>query len=188
MGEIRSLIFEEAGRQNTAATLQIAHERAEALGLRQVVVATTTGHTAVEAAKVFGPDRVVGVTLSHYYWSVYAAPDPALLTEAERLGAKIITCTHALMGGIDSAVQEKLGGYPPGDFAAHVYYTFSQGTKVAVEVVLSAADAGLLDMSQEVVGIAGTGEGADTALVIKPAYTRTFFDLRVQEVLAKPRA
>ena len=66
-------------------------------------------------------------------------------------------------------------------------YRFSQGMKVAVECVLMTADAGLLDMDQEVIAIAGTGEGADTAIVCKPAYSRTFHELEIREVLAKPR-
>jgi len=59
--------------------------------------------------------------------------------------------------------------------------------KVAVECLLMAADAGLLDMSQEVISIAGTSSGADTAIVCKPAYPRTFLQLEIREVLAKPR-
>jgi len=56
-----------------------------------------------------------------------------------------------------------------------------------VECVLMAADAGLLDMSQEVIAIAGTDNGADTAIVCRPAYPRTFHELEIREVLAKPR-
>ena len=59
--------------------------------------------------------------------------------------------------------------------------------KVAVEVALMAADAGLLDMSQEVISVAGTGEGADTAIVLKPAYARRFHEMHIKEILAKPR-
>lgn len=47
--------------------------------------------------------------------------------------------------------------------------------------------AGLLDMSQEVISIAGTSSGADTAIVCKPAYPRTFHQLEIREILAKPR-
>jgi hypothetical protein len=42
-------------------------------------------------------------------------------------------------------------------------------------------------MDAEVVSIAGTDSGADTAIICKPAYPRTFLDLEVREVLAKPR-
>jgi uncharacterized protein len=66
-------------------------------------------------------------------------------------------------------------------------YTFCQGMKVAVEVALMAADAGLLDMAHEVIAIAGTGSGADTAIVLRPVYTRKFKDLQIREILAKPR-
>ena len=59
--------------------------------------------------------------------------------------------------------------------------------KVAVEVTVMAADAGLLDMTREVIAIAGTDEGADTALVLVPAYARKFKELEIREILAKPR-
>lgn len=62
-----------------------------------------------------------------------------------------------------------------------------EGTKVCVEITLMAADAGLIPADEDVVAIAGTGNGADTALRIKPANTARFFDLKIKEVIAKPR-
>lgn len=59
--------------------------------------------------------------------------------------------------------------------------------KVAVEITLMAADAGLIRTDQEAIAIAGTGKGADTALVLKPANAQTFFDLEIREILCKPR-
>jgi len=61
-----------------------------------------------------------------------------------------------------------------------------EGTKVCVEIVLMAADAGLIPVDKDVIAIAGTGRGADTALRIKPANAARFFDLKIREVLAKP--
>jgi hypothetical protein len=58
---------------------------------------------------------------------------------------------------------------------------------VAVECLLMAADAGLLDMTQDVIAIAGTSSGADTAIVCRPAYPRKFHELEIREILAKPR-
>ena len=86
-----------------------------------------------------------------------------------------------------TALKDKLGLTTALDVIGHTYYTFGQGMKVAVEVAVMAADAGLLDMKKEVLSIAGTGEGADTAVVVKPAYSTEFFDLRVREVIAMPR-
>jgi len=42
-------------------------------------------------------------------------------------------------------------------------------------------------MNKEALSIAGTGEGADTALIVKPAYARKFPDLRIKEIITKPR-
>jgi hypothetical protein len=35
--------------------------------------------------------------------------------------------------------------------------------------------------------VGGSDRGADTALLLKPAHAQDFFDLRIMEVLAKPR-
>ncbi|MEA3403551.1 MAG: pyruvate kinase alpha/beta domain-containing protein [Armatimonadota bacterium] len=178
-------IFAEPGPKNTQATLELAVERAGALGIDQLVVASSTGRTALEAAKLFSGE-VIGVTLGAGHWQRYCPPDPELCQEAERQGARMLTCPHALLGGVDAAVSAA-GGLAAAEIIARTYYTISQGAKVAVECTLMAADAGMLNMDRETIGIGGTNGGADTALVISPAFTNTFFDLRIREVLAKPR-
>jgi hypothetical protein len=64
---------------------------------------------------------------------------------------------------------------------------FGQGTKVAIETAAMAADAGMISCSRDVISIAGTGKGADTALVLKPENSLRIFDMFVREVIAKPR-
>ncbi|MGD9498073.1 MAG: pyruvate kinase alpha/beta domain-containing protein [Armatimonadota bacterium] len=178
-------VFAEPGPANTAATVAIAVERAAALGIDQMVVATSSGRTALEAARLFD-GTIIAVTLAAGHWEKYCPPDPQLIAQAEERGVRVPTCPHALLGAIDAAVHS-IGGVTAAEIVARTYYTISQGAKVAVECVLMAADAGLLNMEREVIGIAGTGGGADTALVISPAFTNTLFDLRIREVLAKPR-
>jgi uncharacterized protein len=185
--ETRALYFESPGPENTPATLVAAAERARELGIGQVVVATTTGKSALDAAETSAQWKVIGVTLQRGLWEKYDGPDPEIVRKAEARGVVFLTCPHTLMGAVDSALQEKFGGLPPQQLISHVYYTFSQGTKVAVECMLMAADAGLLDMTQEVISIAGTEYGADTALVLKPVYSHQFFSLAIREVIAKPR-
>jgi len=48
-------------------------------------------------------------------------------------------------------------------------------------------DAGLVKPASEVIAIGGTGRGADTATVVRATNTHTFFDLRVLEIICKPR-
>jgi hypothetical protein len=185
--ETRALYFDSAGPENTEPTLRAAAARAAELGVRQVVVATSTGKTALLAAQASDQWRVIAVTLQRGLWEKYVGLDPEIAREAQARGVVFLTCPHTLMGSVDSAIQEKFGGLPPQQLISYVYYTFSHGTKVAVECLLMAADAGLLDMSEEAISVAGTEYGADTALVVKPAYSHEFFSLAIRELLAKPR-
>jgi len=50
-----------------------------------------------------------------------------------------------------------------------------------------AADGNLIPVDRDVVAVAGTDGGADTALILQPAYSSTLFDLRVKEIICKPR-
>ena len=103
---------------------------------------------------------------------------------AEELGITVLTCLHALGDDVNDA----FGGTEPNRVVRETLYRFCQGMKVAVEISLMAADAGLIDMSKELIAVAGTDEGADTAIVIKPAYAKDFKSLDIREILAKPRS
>ena len=180
------LYFETPGKANTDRTLQAARRRAQALGIRQVVVASTHGYTARRAHDIFQDldVEIIAVSICAGFDDVGWTMSPEERREVEALGVKVLTTLHAL--GDD--VSEAMGGPAPNRVVRETLYRFCQGMKVAVEVAVMAADAGLLDMSSEVIAIAGTGEGADTALVLKPAYARAFKDLEIREILAKPRA
>lgn len=187
--EHKTLVFESAGAHNTEATLQMAAQRANALGIRQAVVASSHGGTALQAQSIFGSlgIEVVAVTISHGWESEGWVMTPAERAALVNAGVKVHTGLHALGDGVGSAFTDKHGGRVPEEIVRETLYRFCQGMKVAVECVLMAADAGLLDMSREVVAIAGTGSGADTAIIVKPAYPRKFHELEIREVLAKPR-
>jgi hypothetical protein len=187
--ELKTLVFEKPGPHNTQATLQIAKERALVLGIKQVVVASSHGDTARQAHTLFAPEgiQVIAVSICHSWESQGWTMSAETKAELAGLGVVVHTGIHALGDTVGSAFTEKYGGRAPEEMVRDTLYRFSQGMKVAVECLLMAADAGLLDMSQEVIAIAGTDSGADTAIVCKPAYPRTFHTLEVREVLAKPR-
>jgi len=181
------LLFERPGPQNTGRTLEWAARRAKELGVERVVVATRSGRTVFEALKYFKPSSVVAVT----HCTGYAGANEQELGEEERrrlekLGVRILTCQHAL-GGVGRGVRNKLGTYELEEIMAHTLRTFGQGVKVAVEVSLMAADAGLVRTGELCVAVGGTEWGADTALLLRPANSHRFFDLKVVEILAKPQ-
>ena len=180
--------FLKPGSQNTNATLEVARERAKELGIKDVVVASTYGDTAFKAAEAFkGMDvNLVVVTISMGFRDEGWVMSPEVREKLENMGVKVLTCTHALGDDVDDAFAEVYGGTSYKRVVADTLRRFCQGMKVAVEVALMAADAGLIDVDRDVIAIAGTDRGADTAVVLRPSYTRKFLRLKIKEIIAKP--
>jgi hypothetical protein len=184
----RSIVyFDSMGAENTGDTLNLAKIRAKQLGIQKIIIATTKGDTAVRAAREFKDYKVIVVT----HASGFLAPGTQELTpenrqKIEKMGAQIFTGAHAF-GGVSHAVRRTFTTHVLGDFMANTLRMFGQGMKVAIEVTLMAADAGLVSPEEEVISIAGTGRGADTAIVVKPAHAHDAFALRVREIICKPR-
>jgi hypothetical protein len=183
----KTVYFENAGSQNTMETLKLAKERAEELGITSIVVATTAGETGVKASEVFKGYNLVVVT----HVTGFRKPDAQELLPKnrgviERNGAKILTATHAF-GTLGRAIFKTFGAIQVDEIVANVLRTFGQGMKVACEISCMAADAGLIQTDEPVIVIGGTRGGADTAVVLKPSNTHAFFDLRVNEIICKPR-
>ena len=178
--------FENPGVENTEDVLSIARERAKELGIRTILVASTTGRTALKAVEVFKGLQVVAV--SHV--SGMISPDTHEFTEANRklIESKdglILTTTHAF-SGVSRAVRKKFGTHVIGDLIANTLRVLGEGMKVVCEISLMAADSGLVRTDEDVIAIGGTDSGADTAVVLKPVNAHNFFELRVREILCKP--
>ena len=185
--QVNAVYFERPGKENTERTLELAKRRAEELGIKTVLVASTRGETGVKASEVFMGYNVVVVTHS----TGFKEPNHQELTDDDRAaieaaGGRVLTCQHAF-GGVGRAVRKKLHTYELEELIAYTLRIFGEGMKVVVEIALMAADAGLARTDEPCIAIGGTGKGADTAVVLKPANAQTFFDLRVLEVLCKPR-
>lgn len=184
---VATVYFEEPGPQNTAKTLRIAAQRAADLEVDTILVASTRGRTGAQAAELLQGYEVVVVSHS----TGFVEPNAQELTEENReaienAGATLLTCQHAF-GGVNRAVRKQLGTYLTDEIIAYTLRTFGEGMKVCVEIALMAADAGLVTVGEPCIAVAGTGRGADTAITVIPANAQRFFDLRVMEILAKPR-
>lgn len=185
---VNTVYFAKAGRANTERTLALAKARADELGIKTVLVATTRGETGLRAARLFQGYDVVIVTHSTGFGGEPNVQEltPENRAAIEAAGARILTCQHAF-GGVGRAVRKKLGTYELEEIIAFTLRIFGEGMKVVAEIALMSADAGLVRVGQPCIAIAGTGRGADTAVVLSPANAQAFFDLRLMEVLAKPR-
>ena len=175
-----------ATKLDVNAVLNAAKKRAEDLGIRSVIVASTKGGTGVKAAEMFRGYNVVVVTHS----TGFIGPDVQELTRENReqilkTGGKILTTTHAF-GGLGRAIRRKFNTYQSDEIVANTLRVFGQGTKVAIEIALMAADSGLVSVKENVISIGGSGGEADTAVVLQPANVQDFFDVKVREIICKP--
>ncbi len=179
--------FEKPGKGNTDRCLDIASGLV-AKGYSHVVIATTSGDTALRLAKRLQgtSGNLVAVTQNVGYSGPNQSECSASMRqELESLEVKIFTGT-ILTRGIEAALMKKHQGVYPAYIVAQSLRILCQGVKVAVEIVVEACDAGLIPEGVEVVAVAGTGRGADTVTVIEAHPSDRFFDVRVKQILAKP--
>lgn len=183
----KTVYFEQPGPQNTEQTLKLAKERAQTLGIKNIIVASTTGETGAKASQIFKNYNLTVVT----HVTGFTKPNTQQLTPQNRTliennGANILTTAHAF-GTLGRAVKNKFNTIQTDGIISAVLRLFCQGTKVCCEIACMTADAGLIKTGEETIAIGGTRTGADTAVVLKPSNTHAFFDLIINEVICKPR-
>jgi len=183
--------FDVHGEINTDRTIELARLRAEELVLEKVVVASETGLSALKVLDAF-PDSKVVVVSSAAGTFVEGSiigdlsigiPDASILKELTRRGASIVRGTDpfwnlaAHTNLIDAA---KMG--------MMYYKILCGGIHVCITAVLEATDAGHLRQGEEVVALAGSFVGLDTAIIAAAANSVNFFKLfEVREMICKPR-
>jgi hypothetical protein len=155
--------FEQTGRENTERVLELASQRAREAGIKSIVMASTRGFTAGKALKICSGLNLIAVGIERDRFPTEE------IERFEQVGSVIFSRE------IDSTY--------PSDMQT-AFRRFGQGTKVAVQVVVLAVQAGLVDEGETVIGIGGASRGADTALTIKASWG--YSDVLISEVICKP--
>ncbi|MBY8992201.1 MAG: hypothetical protein KGD58_15760 [Candidatus Lokiarchaeota archaeon] len=183
--------FEKGGPHNTDKALKVAKKYAEEFTIRDIIMASTTGTTAELSLDLFDPEKfnLVVITHSYYFAGVNMRQEfpEEKMAHLKDKGLKFFTGTHAFAGP-ERSMRISLKQWGPVEIMAKYLRTgFSQGTKVCMEIATMAVDAGLIeDIDKDIICIGGTGRGADTVCIIKPAPTSLFDKLRVKMILCKP--
>lgn len=163
---METVYFEKTGEENTKETLGLAKKVAEQEGIGTIVLASTTGFTAKNAEEICQGLKLVVVGIGR--------------------------------GSFPSETIERLEGEEHKVYFSHevdydypldmrtAFRRFSEGTKVAAEIVVIAAKEEAVQVGERVVAVAGTGNGADTALVIYAA--DEIEDVVMEELICKPRS
>jgi len=183
--------FESPGEKNTDAVIDVVAERVKKGGPKHVVVASGTGETAKKMlAKLKGSGANLVVVTYHCGAEKEGenTMSPSVEKELVDQGVKIVRASHAL-SGLERSFTKKLGGPSRIESVAEALRSlFGQGMKVCVEITIMAADNGAIPCGDlEIISVAGTDAGADTACVIRPAHANAFFKMAVREILAIPR-
>jgi hypothetical protein len=179
--------FDAKGADNTEKTLQIARDEALKRGVKHIVVASTRGNTGLQAAQLMQNTGIKLVVVGHSTGHIEVGQqlfDMELKKQIENLGVPVYLGTD-LLTGFPSAMRKR-NRFSEETMIADTLRMFGQGVKVAVEIVAMASDANLLPVA-DVIAVAGTGRGSDTCILVGANGTHQFFDIKVREILAKPR-
>ena len=181
--------FEKTGPDNTEECLEIVKKNIAEYNYKHIIVASTKGTTGQLFAEAFKDHDINLVVITHSYG--FKEPNTIELTEEARgkiqeAGATVYTGTM-ITHSLETALAKKFSGVYPTLLVAQSLRRFGEGIKVCCEMIMMAADAGLVPEGEEVLAVAGTGRGADTVSVIRAVPSKRFLDLKVLEILAKPR-
>ena len=198
MGEIvkrEVYYFDEPGEENTQLVTEAVSQRLEAGGIEKVIVASTSGETAAKFARSLkGKAELVCVSEAPYrqeWGEEWPCLKKEFRQELEGLGVAIIDRAPYVFHNSILEAARWSGGFPE-RLMKETLYCFGQGMKVAVEVALMAVSCGYITPFEDVIGVGGSGKGADTAIVLRATYPASLFDkdptkrLEIKEIIAMP--
>lgn len=178
--ETKIVYFEGIGVDNTEACFDTVDRALSELGIKKVILASTRGDTARYAMDRYRGQGVRLIIVPHQYGFGPGQRFPLELVDpAQQEG-------HVVHFGTMLFHQEKTWGEGPAQAVANFLRLFCQGVKVCVEILFMAGNAGLVAEGEQVVVVAGTGRGADTALVMTGGTTTNLKGAHISRILCKP--
>ena len=179
------MYFYEKGNGNTKKCIELALNAAAEKNIKNIVVASNTGATAM---LLKGIPHLNIVCVTHAYG--FREPGKTEMEDSVREalnseGIKVFTTTHALSGA-ERGISKKHGGINPVEIMADTLRMFGQGTKVCVEVSIMALDAGLIPYGEDIIAIGGSAGGADSAIILRPEHANNILETKIKEIICKP--
>lgn len=210
-------VFERPGPINTDEVIEIV--KAASSKYKYLIVASITGDSALKLSERIGDKEVICVTCPQgMNWEIEKMSEGPFATIPEleqirtewveqgltrvsmgitqdnrdrldKLKIKIVQGTIPLFGPTFS-MRLHLQKTTDLDLMAKTLELISTGTLVCLECVLMSVDAGVIPEGEEVIALAGTERGLDTAWVIRASASHNVFHplkgVRFIELLAKP--
>ncbi len=186
--EKKIFYFDKKGPANTSRTLDLALACCRDQDIKKVVVASSTGETALSLRKKAG-DSIDIIAVTYSAGSRFREEVEGFNKNQQSLldnGIKIVRGLHAFSGVERSFEGKYKSGFIPLNVVSDTLRIFSQGVKVCVEISVMAAEHGLITPDEDIVAVGGSGTGADTAILLRPAYAANIFETRIKAILCMP--
>jgi len=180
--EEKIVYFERPGKENTAEVIKLVLERAKIRDINRIVLASTRGYTAKSFLDaVEGKDiHLVVVPWQFSFKKEEGNPFP------QELVKELEEKKHIVHFGTMLFHTGDLCGTNTPMALANILRVIGQGMKVCVEITMMACDGGCIKMGEKVIVVAGTGGGADFAVVATAASSTNVTSLRINEIICKP--
>ena len=179
--EEKIVYFDKPGKENTGKVIKLVLQRAKLKNISRIVVASTRGNTAKSFSEaVEGEDINLVVVPWQFGFKRDDNPFPQELVNELRgkkhfvhFGTMLFHTTDLYGTGVPQAM-------------ANLLRAFGQGTKVCFEIIMMACDGGCVGIGEKVIAVAGTGSGADSAVLATAAPSTKITSLRIHEIICKP--
>lgn len=180
--EEKIVYFKNPGKENTADVVRLVLEKAKIRNIKKIVLASTRGYTAktfLDAVK--GKDmNLVVIPWQFNFKKEGGNPFPQELVQ------ELQEKKHVVHFGTMLFHTSDLYGTDTPTALANILRVLGQGMKVCVEITMMACDGGCIKMGEKVLVVAGTGSGADFAVVATAASSSKVKSLKINEIICKP--
>ncbi len=190
--------FNSPGPDNTSKVIEVVGQRVRLGDIPKILVASESGQLALELRKSFPLATVVCVTYNDETRRKYQKP--ALMKDQLLMQRIVLVDTVPEPLGRELTFRnwwERRTIKLPGDSADLFWMTLicvgGHGLRTAVEIVFMAVEAGAVPVGERVVSIAGTGWGADSAIVMKASRLDDAVGadpekrMKIEQILAMPK-
>lgn len=201
-GKSRELVqvyfFNNPGPENTSKVIQAVRRRIRLGGVSKVLVASESGRLALELKRVISRVPIVCVTYNDETRLKYRKP--ALMKD--QLLKHEITVVDSVPEPLGRKLTfrnwwERSTIKLPSKYADLFWMTLicvgGHGLRTAAEIVFMAVEAGVVSVGEKAVSIAGTGWGADSAIVMRASRFEDAVSenrgkrMKIEEILAMPK-
>ena len=179
--EEKIVYFERPGKENTEEVTKLVLQKAKSKDIHRIVVASTRGNVAKSFSDaVRGEDINLVVVPWQFGFKKDDNPFPQELVNELRKKK------HAVHFGTMLFHTTDLYGTNAPQAMANLLRVFGHGTKVCIEIIMMACDGGCVGIGEKIIAVAGTGSGADTAVLATAGPSTQVASLRIHEIICKP--